>query len=72
MHPDTRRGATNYPAARASLEGPRVRILGVPGQIVRIALFSVLAIVVLLFVRQRFVPESFGDIGHYRAVLLVA
>jgi hypothetical protein len=44
-----------------------VRIFGVPGQIVRIAIFLALAIVALLFVRQQFVPESFGDIGHYRA-----
>jgi hypothetical protein len=35
--------------------------------VVRILLVFVLAVVVLVVVRGAFIPESFGEIGHYRA-----
>jgi hypothetical protein len=44
-----------------------LRVLGVPGQIIRLLAFIALAVVALFVARQRFVPESFGEIGHYRA-----
>jgi ribosomal protein S27AE len=47
-----------------------LRLFGIPDQVVRIAVLFVVAIVLLLFARQRFVPESFGEIGHYRADVL--
>lgn len=47
--------------------GNRVRIWGIPGQVTRLLVLFLVAVVVLLVVRQRFVPESFGEIGHYRA-----
>jgi hypothetical protein len=44
-----------------------LRIWRVPGQVIRLAILFAAAIVAILVVRQQFVPESFGDIGHYRA-----
>jgi cytochrome c553 len=44
-----------------------LRFLGIPEQVVRLSILFVAAIVILLLVRQRFVPESFGETGHYRA-----
>jgi hypothetical protein len=39
----------------------------IPNQILQLAfVFAIVAVVVIL-ARQRFVPESFGDLGHYRA-----
>lgn len=39
----------------------------IPNQVLQLAVvFAIFAVVVLL-ARQRFVPESFGEIGHYRA-----
>jgi hypothetical protein len=44
-----------------------VRIWKIPGQVVRLAILFAVAAVALIVVRERFVPESFGDLGHYRA-----
>jgi len=44
-----------------------VRIWRIPDQVVRVGVLVVIAIVALVVVRQMFVPESFGEIGHYRA-----
>ena len=44
----------------------------IPGQVVRLVILFVAAAVVLILVRQRFVPESFGEIGHYRAAAVDA
>jgi len=44
-----------------------VRIWKFPDQVVRLAILFAIAIVALIVVRQRFVPESFGEEGHYRA-----
>jgi hypothetical protein len=49
-----------------------VKIWKIPGPVVRLVILFAVAIVVLLVVRQRFVPESFGDIGHYRADVVPA
>jgi ribosomal protein S27AE len=38
-----------------------------PDPIVRLAIVFVVTIAALLALRARFVPESFGDLGHYRA-----
>lgn len=38
-----------------------------PDQVVRLGILFLLAGAALLAVRQRFVPESFGELGHYRA-----
>lgn len=38
-----------------------------PDQVVRLAVIFAIGIAALLVLRQRFVPESFGEIGHYRA-----
>jgi hypothetical protein len=47
--------------------GAIVRIFGIRGQVIRLLALFAVVIVALLFVRRQFVPESFGDIGHYRA-----
>lgn len=39
----------------------------VPDQVVRIAVIFAIAITGLLVARRQFIPESFGEIGHYRA-----
>jgi len=44
-----------------------VRIWKIPDQVVRVAVLFGIAIVALVIVRQMFIPESFGEIGHYRA-----
>jgi hypothetical protein len=38
-----------------------------PDQVVRLTIIFAIGITALIMVRQRFVPESFGEIGHYRA-----
>jgi hypothetical protein len=47
-----------------------MRIGWLPGPIVRLAFVAVAAVLVLFMVRLRFVPDTFGDIGHYRAASL--
>ncbi len=49
-----------------------MRLWGIPGQVIRLAVLFVLAVAVLIGARHRFVPESFGEIGHYRADVLPA
>lgn len=44
-----------------------MRIGKVPDQAVRLVIIFATAIVVLVVARQRFIPESFGELGHYRA-----
>jgi len=44
-----------------------VRVWKLPGPVVRILLAFILVIAALVVIRAKFVPESFGDIGHYRA-----
>jgi len=44
-----------------------VRIWKVPGQLLRLVLAFVAFIILMVLVREQFVPESFGEIGHYRA-----
>lgn len=38
-----------------------------PGHVVRLAVLFAALVVVLVVVRQRFIPQSFGRLGHYRA-----
>lgn len=42
----------------------------IPGQVVRLTVLLVLGLVVLLAARARFTPETFGEIGHYRAAAI--
>ncbi len=44
-----------------------MRIWRIPDQVIRLAVVLVAAVVVLVVVRGRFVPPSFGETGHYRA-----
>ena len=46
--------------------------LRVPDQVVRIAVLLAAGLTGLLVLRARFVPDSFGEIGHYRAAALPA
>ncbi len=49
-----------------------MRVGKIPGQVVRLAIVLIASLVVLLLVRARFVPESFGETGHYRADVVPA
>ncbi len=44
-----------------------MRIWKFPDQVVRLAVLVIIAAVVLVVARQRLVPQSFGELGHYRA-----
>lgn len=43
-----------------------------PDQVVRLGALAVVAIGGLLYVRHRFVPATFGELGHYRAAAVEA
>jgi hypothetical protein len=47
-----------------------LRIWKVPDQVIRLAILFAVGLAVLLVVRQRLIPESFGELGHYRAEAL--
>jgi ribosomal protein S27AE len=49
-----------------------VRIWKIPGPVIRLAILFAAAVAALIVARQMFVPESFGDIGHYRADVVPA
>ena len=53
-----------------STRGWVVRGLGIPDQVVRLAVLFAAAIAVLIVARQQFVPKTFGQLGHYRAAAL--
>ena len=57
-----------------SLKGRDMSFGRMPDQVTRIAVLFVMAIVGLVLARARFVPETFGEEGHYRAAarILVA
>jgi len=44
-----------------------LRLGRVPDQVLRLGILFVIAIGVLVVARGRFVPKSFGELGHYRA-----
>ena len=44
-----------------------MRLWKLPGPVVRILLIFILAVAALVAIRSAFTPESFGEIGHYRA-----
>ena len=44
-----------------------MRIWKIPDQVVRVSILFIVAIVALVVVRQQLIPESFGELGHYRA-----
>jgi len=47
-----------------------VRVWKIPGAVVRLLVTIAFVVAVLIFARSRLVPESFGEIGHYRADVL--
>ena len=48
----------------------KLRIWKIPDQVIRLAILFLIAAVALIIVRQRFVPETFGELGHYRAAAI--
>ena len=44
----------------------------VPDQVIRLAIVFAVLLGVLLMVRSRFVPKTFGELGHYRAAAVPA
>jgi hypothetical protein len=44
-----------------------LKIGKVPAQVLQVGVVFLIVGATMIFVRQRFIPESFGDIGHYRA-----
>lgn len=44
-----------------------MRIWKIPDQVIRLAVIVILVLVAVGFVRSRFVPDSFGELGHFRA-----
>lgn len=53
--------------AAANVREAGLKIWKFPDQVVRLAILFLVAGAALLIVRQRFVPPSFGKLGHYRA-----
>ena len=53
--------------ALLSLKGRSLGFWKIPDQVARVGVLLVLAIVGLIVARARFIPETFGDEGHYRA-----
>lgn len=43
-----------------------MRIWKVPGPVVRVLIMAAVALVALIIVRQKLVPPTFGELGHYR------
>jgi hypothetical protein len=48
------------------LEGA-LKIGKLPNQVLQVGIVLLVVVTAMIMVRQRFIPESFGDIGHYRA-----
>lgn len=44
----------------------------IPDQVLRLAVLFALAVTALILVRRQFVPETFGDEGHFRAAAIPA
>jgi hypothetical protein len=44
-----------------------VRLWNLPGQVVQLGVIFVAGAAAMALLRARFVPESFGELGHYRA-----
>jgi hypothetical protein len=49
-----------------------VRLWKLPDQVVRLGILLVVSVAILILARNRFVPESFGETGHYRADAVAA
>ena len=49
-----------------------MKLWGIPDQVLRLGILLVIAAVALVVLRSRFVPESFGETGHYRAAAVEA
>lgn len=44
-----------------------MKLWKIPDQVVRLTILFAIVAVVMIVLRQRFIPESFGEFGHYRA-----
>ena len=44
-----------------------MRLWKIPDQVIRLGILLIIAVAALVVARIRFVPESFGEMGHYRA-----
>lgn len=44
-----------------------MRIWKIPDQVIRLGIVLIIGLVAMILVRIKFVPESFGEAGHYRA-----
>ena len=44
-----------------------LRLWKIPDQVIRLGILLIVAVAALVVVRVKFVPESFGEVGHYRA-----
>lgn len=44
-----------------------MRIGKIPDQVIRLGVLLLMAVAILVLARARFIPESFGELGHYRA-----
>jgi hypothetical protein len=49
-----------------------LRLWKIPDQVIRLGILLIIAVAVLIVVRIKFVPESFGEVGHYRADAVTA
>ncbi len=47
-----------------------LRLFGLPDQVVRIVVIFTLGLTALVTLRNRFIPETFGELGHYRAAAI--
>jgi hypothetical protein len=44
-----------------------LNVRGLPDQVVRLAVLAVAGLGAFVILRESFIPETFGDLGHYRA-----
>jgi ribosomal protein S27AE len=49
-----------------------LRLWKIPDQVLRLGILLALAAIALIVLRSRFVPESFGETGHYRGAAVEA
>ena len=59
--------AVRFPHRRVAQRGLVLRIWKFPDQVVRLGILLTAAVIAMVVIRDRFVPESFGELGHYRA-----
>ncbi len=61
------------PLTGGSLNGSLVlRVWRFPDQVVRLGILLIAAVIAMIVIRNRLVPESFGEMGHFRADAVIA